>query len=190
MSEKGLQADLQSDIETLKRLRLGIMPAKQYYKKILKGWFFIYFSLLGALFIACFFANSINAWPYTKGYVKGVEKIKRYGHAIESFSLRDNDRIDLEIRKPYAEKIAQLKKEEEGRHFEVIINMVIEVIGVSLFFMIFISGYIKLYVIYKHQIMQHLKSGEYLLRKVWQAFGLFISCYTRCRPWKVEDRGL
>lgn len=177
MSDSQLQENLQSDIQTLKHLRLGILPAKQYYKEIAKGWGFVYLCLISVLFFACFFAISINAWPYTKEYAKKVQQIKKDGHALEFINFSRPEEIDAEIQKPFTEKIAQLKEKEKSRHIELMYYMILGVLGTSLFIMLFITSYIKMYVIYKNQIIHHLKTGTYIKGKVWQAYTLFMGCF-------------
>ncbi|HBF07268.1 MAG TPA: hypothetical protein DDW29_03380 [Gammaproteobacteria bacterium] len=173
-----LNNDLQSDLETLKHLRLGILPAKQYYKAIAKGWGFVYLCLISSLFLGCIFANSINAWPYTKGYERQMYQLQRDGLSRPTPGTIEDAVFQRDKDKLYAEKVNQLNAEEEPYHEIIVTKMVLGVLGVSLFLMIFIAGHIKLYVIFKHQICEHLKTGEYLKKKIWHAFSIFMGCFS------------
>jgi len=177
MSEKNLHKNLQKDIETLKHLRVGILPVKQYYKEIAKGWGFVYWCLISMLFLGCLFANSINAWPYTPEYKSELYKLQKFGlprpvpgTVADAVWHRDKE-------KNLAAKIKSLKEAQRPEHQSLVVQMLLGVLGVSLFLMMFLSGYIKMYVIFKNQISIHLKTGEYIKKKVWQAFSFFIACF-------------
>ena len=178
MSTSQLQADLLSDIETLKHLKLGILPAKKYYQAIFKGFVFVYLSFVCTLLLACFFANSINAWPYTKDYPKKVRQIQQDGYESGIFSgFYKSEAIQKEIQKPYEQKISELRGREEFDHQSLVINMYLGVFSTPLLFTLFLMGHIQTYVIYVNQLSQHLKTGKYMKRKIWHAYIFFMGCF-------------
>ena len=178
MFEDQLQANLEKDIETVKHLRLKILPAKRYYAAMIKSWAFVYFSLVSALFIACFFASSIHAWPYTKDFAKKVYEIRTFGHAIPSYEPGHLRLIDEEMKKPLSVKIAEARAQEHIGHLKNVFYMQLGVFFISIFLMFFLAGYIQMYVVYKTQVMEHLRTGKYIQRKVWQAYAFFMVLFT------------
>lgn len=182
MSKYQLQTNLQDDLKTIKKIRLGIIPANIFYKDIIKYFLLTYIFLVGALLLACFFASSIHAWPYTPEYAKQVENIKRYGAPIRLqvgfMNEEESYKFHKYKRKPLEEKITELKNEYSDEHLNLLIEMVLGVLAVSLFLMIFLNGKIKSYVIYKHQISDQLKTGSYLKRKILQAYAGFLVTFS------------
>lgn len=178
MFEDQLQADLGKDIETVKQLRLKILPAKKYYAVMIKSWAFVYFSLVSALFLACFFASTIHAWPYTKDFAKKAYKIRTYGHAIPIFEPGYLRLVDEEMKKPLSVKIAEARTQERSGHLKNVFYMRLGVFFISLFLMLVLTGYVQMYVIYKTQVMEHLRTGKYIQRKVRQAFAFFMGLFT------------
>lgn len=59
-----LKSALSLDLERLKQLDLGIIPAGTYYARLFIGWFFLLMMLMGIESLACFFAMKNNAWEY------------------------------------------------------------------------------------------------------------------------------
>ena len=52
------------DLEKLKHLDLGIIPAGTYYARVFLGWLFLLMMIMGIESMACFFAMKNNAWEY------------------------------------------------------------------------------------------------------------------------------
>lgn len=51
------------------------------------------------------------------------------------------------------------------------------ILGMGLFFMLFLYGNIKTYVVFKCQIAEHLQTGQYIQKKSLQAFMIFIGIF-------------
>ena len=178
MSDSQLQKNLQSDIETLKHLRLGILPAKKYYKEIFKGIGFVYLSFVCALLIACLFANSIGAWRYSEDFAVGVEQIKEDGYSRVHWGSVSSEKIEKELKKSYQQKVSELRDRERPRHQSLIIDMYFGALATPLFFILFMIGFVKMYVIYTHQLSHHLKTGQYIKGKIKHAYMIFMGCFT------------
>lgn len=178
MSDNQLQKNLMADVETLKHLRLDILPAKKFYKEIVKGIGFVYLSFVCALLIACLFANSTGAWPYSKDFAVKVEQIKKDGYSRDPWDSLSSEKIEQELDKSYEKKVSELRDRERSHHQSLIINMYFGAFATPLFFMLFMMGYIKMYVIYIHQLSYHLKTGQYIKGKIWHAYMIFMGCFT------------
>ena len=175
MSTSQLQTDLQSDIETFKHLRLDILPAKTFYKDILKTWCFVYLCLVSCLFAACLFAHSINAWPNEPSqeiddheWSMPILLELNPGVTKEALRIKEQKRLQANNR---------IREMERAYHQVVVFKMILGVLFASLLIMFFLTAYIKMYVVFKNQICEHLKTGDYLKKKIWLAYAVFISSF-------------
>jgi hypothetical protein len=55
---------LSLDLDRLKHLDLGIIPARTYYSRLFVGWFCLLIIVLGIESTACFLAMNTHAWEY------------------------------------------------------------------------------------------------------------------------------
>lgn len=168
-----LQQHLQADLQALKTVTLGIIPAKLYYRDLFLGILVIYTLFLLIQFIGCGLAMHINVW----GYVNANEKshsdflMDYYHHSSASW------RSWAEIQQRKQESEAEFFKQREHSHTIRVFKMVTGCIFSSLFFLLFFIAKVKNYIIFKHQLQPRLLTGKYLSKKIKQAlmgfFGIF-----------------
>jgi hypothetical protein len=60
--ESNLKQAFEADLSALKQLELSVIPAKTYYRDILRGLLFMYALFVGLQLLACLFASLTGAW--------------------------------------------------------------------------------------------------------------------------------
>lgn len=199
-----LQKTFQMDLETLKHLKLGVVPAGKYYRDVILGCVLVYLLFLIVQLLSCFLAINNNAWSYvaenqqvkTKALesLEQRESFKNLNSWIEehNFEEKHRDATPEEMRALKEEKrnkeeaerlqrknttLTEAQEQEDYYHLVRVTKMVGGVIFSSLFFMFFFIGKVKTYVIFKHQIKPKLKTGDYLTTKVKLAFKLYFGVF-------------
>lgn len=61
---KDLKNAMAMDLEKIKHLDLGIIPASTYYKNLFLGWILLFALIFLIQSAACFFAMIIKSWDY------------------------------------------------------------------------------------------------------------------------------
>jgi len=79
-----LQKTFQMDLETLKHLKLGVVPAGKYYRDVILGCVLVYLLFLMVQLLSCFLAINNNAWSY----VAENQQVKT--KALESLEQRES----------------------------------------------------------------------------------------------------
>lgn len=142
-----LKQKIQSDLNTLQSLDLDVLPAKIYYREMLKLFMILWGGFLGVQLIAAKAINKMGVWQ------------------------------------DYFERYAEHESSIYGKMW---LGCIISSFVISLFLL----SRIKLYVIFKYQIRQHLQTGLLLTRKMHQMacvfYGLFaffiFPCTLFCDP--------
>ena len=204
MTNDGLKAKFQTDLEILKHLELGIIPAGKYYRDVFLGCFLVYLIFLSVQLMACFLATNNSAWDYVAENqqvkskalksLENDEMFKRLNLVFEEHNLEEKhpDATPEEMRALKEEKrnkeeaerlqrkntaLTEAQEQEDYYHLVRVTKMVGGVIVSSLFFMFFFIGKVKTYVIFKHQIKPKLKTGDYLTTKIKLAFKLYFGVF-------------
>lgn len=198
-----LNQALQDDLESLKKLNLGIIPAKIFYRDLCLGWLLVYLLFAGTQLMACFFATQINAWENKRleNHIASMRVFEK-GSDFFKFSAPFNEERELEKKYPQAtpeeintmiiknkkaredarfkkneEREAEYKKMRKNEHVVQVAKMFLGVIFSSLFFTLFFIGKVKSYVIFKQQLQSRLKTGDYISRKIKIAFFGFFTVF-------------
>ncbi len=199
-----LQKKFQMDLETLKHLKLGVVPAGKYYRDVILGCVLVFLLFLIVQLVSCFLAINNNAWDFIGEHEQVKSRALLAQQEDERFYRINKvfEERELEVKNPNATpeemkalKEVKRKKDETERlqrknkrmndaqekedyyHLVRVSKMVGGVIFSSLFFMFFFIGKIKTYVIFKHQIKPYLKTGNYLTTKIKLAFKLYFGVF-------------
>lgn len=199
-----LKKALSLDLETLRHLDLGIIPAKRYYGNLFLGWFLLFAVLIGIQSAACFFALTNQSWEYAP-HERSARSLMEMNEFDDSFFGRNSipDKFTLGLKFPHAsdetlekmaqeekrkweenyikrkkERAAKLEEERLDDHLRQTIKMGFGVFFSSLFLSLFGLGLLKNYIIFKIQIMPRLQTGAYLTKKIHAAIAGFFTVFS------------
>lgn len=168
------------DLEKIKHLDLGIIPAGTYYKNLFIGWFLLFVLIFIIQLAACFFTMSIHSWDYAPNIyqynsIKSMDEFhysqerKTKGLLRESFPNASEEKLN----QLFNEEEIQWKKGELNQRRELlrdhknqVIYMWLSIFFTSLCISLYGVRLIKNYIIFKYQITPKLETGHYLIRKI------------------------
>lgn len=177
---KDLKKAMAIDLEKIKHLDLGIIPACTYYKNLFLGWLSLFALIFLIQSAACFFAISIKSWDYAPNIYQ-YNSIKSMDEFHYSQERKTRDMIKESFPNASEEKLKQLVNEEEIRwkegelnqrkellrdHKNQVIYMWLSILFTSLCISLYGVRLIKNYIIFKYQITPNLKTGHYLIKKI------------------------
>lgn len=178
-----LQHNLSRDRETLKHLKVGIIPAKKYYLEILGIWTFIYVLFVSIHSLGCFIGSQIGFLDTVENYkLKQQENYQKEINTLVQKIQSSTSLVEVEMFKAYQKKIQQelIKLNEEietAEHFDNLYMLFGIFLTPGIFFLFFF-GMIQMYVIFKNQFQNYLLTGNYINKKIQQAFKFFITLYS------------
>lgn len=177
---KDLKKAMAMDLEKIKHLDLGIIPACTYYKNLFLGWLLLFALIFLIQSAASFFAISIKSWDYAPNIYQ-YNSIKSMDEFHYSQERKTRDMLKKSFPNASEEKLKQLLNEEETRwkegelnqrkellrdHKNQVIYMWLSIFFSSLCISLYGVRLIKNYIIFKYQISPKLQTGHYLIKKI------------------------
>lgn len=196
MEDHKLNQAIQADLDTLKRLKVGIIPSSIFYKAIFQGVFIIFALFLIVQSMACYFVwGSTGRSHQDKSKVEQIVRVQqeteRVQNLIHSMGARlqqfdpantakkseslakEKDLLEHQTRLHEEERNQKSAREQSVR----VVKMVLGVFFSSLFFTLFFIGKVKNYVIFKFQLQDKLNSGGYIAEKITQVLTLYFGLF-------------
>ena len=196
MEDNQLEHAIQADLETLKRLKMGIIPANVFYKTLFQGILIIFALFLGIQSIACYVAWHGGTKTYQNDSIdspiarfQAVENqfqnvIQSMDESFQQFESKQPQKYHDALVAKNAARALQKKQREEvlkrnqiNEHWVRVVKMVAGLLFSSLFCTLFFIGKVKNYVIFSQQLRDKLHSGEYITQKVMQALTLYFGLF-------------
>lgn len=187
---KDLKNSMAMDLEKIKHLDLGIIPAGTYYKNLFLGWILLFALIFLIQLAACFFAMITKSWDYAPNIYQ-YNSIKSMDEFHYSQEKKTKDMLKASFPNASEEKLNQLLNEEETQwkegegnqrrdllrdHNTQVIYMWLSIFFTSLCISLYGVRLIKNYIIFKYQITPKLETGLYLIKKIhWAAKLCFIT---------------
>ncbi|QMT62110.1 hypothetical protein [Legionella sp. PC997] len=195
-----LKSALAIDLNNLKHLDLGIIPAGRYYTRLFLGWILLFLLILTIEAGAVFFADRFDYWDYAphtdrweKSNLERANREELARHSTSSFyslekQFPDASQEELKLIQESQERkwkrgFLKRKKEREFKykmlrkeeHRLLGAKALLGVFFSSLLMSLFGLGFIKNYIIFKLQISPKLQTGTYLIKKTkWALTGFFL----------------
>lgn len=190
MSTNNLKQNFETDLQTIKTLNLNIMPAKIYYPFVFSSWLAAFSLVLIIQGVIVWMGTSINAWPYVNAHTQwkldskknDIEQSERF-MKMDAMTVKEEKEFEKESPQRLAKAYKEINHDREYYHEAQVGKMILGIIANSFLFMFFLVGKIKHYIIFRCQIKDKLKSGQYLDRAmkigaaIWlTSFTLFSTC--------------
>jgi hypothetical protein len=197
MDATNLDEMIQADLETLKTLKVGIMPAKSFYERVFYRTLSVYFFFVGIQLLACFFALTLGGWampPESSAvrFEKSLAETEPFNNLISGMHARLNQvnssstetessddaekikAIQLQKKQAHEKKLRDIREDDNLTRK---IEMFAGVLFSSLFFTLFFISKIKNVVIFQYQFQRHLQTGGAIASKITQAFTIYFGIF-------------